>query len=494
MKFYVEARDVLSLKGDLLVVNMHDGEINKGTFLEAVDRKLKGEIRELIRREEFKGTSGTSKLVYTRGRLGVNYLLILGLGDEKKYSIDHARKCGATLRAVADQIKAKTVLSAAHGGHLKNQDKPSCAQAVVEGIILSAYKYSRYLKNNNGSKIASVGILCPDPKVRKKVGEAIKQAELITRGVYLARDLVNTPALDMPPNELARQAKKIKGVRVKVHNLSQIKKLKMGAFLGVAAGSTVNPPCFIEMHYKPKRKPKKKIAIIGKGVTFDSGGLSIKPAKSMETMKDDMSGAAAVIGLMSIIKDLAPDVSVSGYIAATENMVDGHSIRPGDILTAMDGTTIEVLNTDAEGRLTLADAMTYALRAKPDIMIDMATLTGACLVALGLQYSAILGNDKDLLTDLIAAGNVAGEKIWELPLVDEYRDQIKSPIADIKNTGGSYAGTITAALFLERFVGKTKWAHLDIAGPAWTDAPLPLDPRGGTGVMVRTLARYLGKH
>jgi leucyl aminopeptidase len=226
-------------------------------------------------------------------------------------------------------------------------------------------------------------------------------------------------------------------------------------------------------------------------VTFDSGGLSIKPAKSMETMKDDMSGAAAVIGLMSIIKELNPKVAVSGYIAATENMVDGFAIRPGDILTAMSGKTIEVLNTDAEGRLTLADAMHYALRGKPDIMIDMATLTGACLVALGLQYSAILGNDQPLIDSLIQSGNDTGEKVWQLPLAEEYRDQVKSPVADLKNTGGSYAGTITAALFLEAFVGKTKWAHLDIAGPAWSDSPLVLGPQGGTGVMVRTLARYL---
>lgn len=491
-KISVETKNLLGARADLLVVNLHDGKINKASFLDKIDKQLRGEIAKLLKKESFKGLAGTSKLIYTGGRLKAHYVLILGLGDEAKFTLETARRCGATLRGMAEQIKAARVVSAAHGGHLKGMDKGACAQAVVEGFLLSAYKFTNYTKPAEYA-VKELALLCPDRTKLASVKKGVTRARTLARGVWLARDLINTPAADMTPLALAAVARKCRGVRTRIHNLSAIKRLKMGAFLGVARASTANPPAFIEMHYRPRGKARKKIAIVGKGVTFDSGGLSIKSAKSMETMKDDMSGAAAAIGLMAIIRALAPKVAVSSYVAATENVIDGFAIRPGDIVRAMNGKTIEVLNTDAEGRLTLADAMTYAQRYKPDVLIDMATLTGACLVALGMNYSAIMGNDQKLIDDLIEAGKTTGEKLWQLPLVEEYKDQIKSPIADFKNIGGAYAGTITAGLFLENFAGKTQWVHIDIAGPAWSDSPQPLGPQGGTGVMIRTLARFLAQ-
>jgi leucyl aminopeptidase len=264
----------------------------------------------------------------------------------------------------------------------------------------------------------------------------------------------------------------------------------MGAFLGVAAGSE-QPPQFIHLTYTPAR-PRKRVVVIGKGITFDAGGLDLKTAEGMLRMKDDMSGAAAVLGIMRALPQLAPAVEVHGLVAATENMPSGTAIRPGDVLRAMNGTTIEVGNTDAEGRLTLADALCYAReRVQPDEMIDLATLTGACVVALGPQCSGLFANDQALARRLLAAAETAGERVWQLPLIEEYREGLKSEVADINNVGQRGGGAITAGLFLKEFAGETPWAHLDIAGPAFTERDTPLAPKGGTGVAVRTILAYL---
>lgn len=487
MKITSLKTDPLALKGDLVAVGFSDGKIAKGSTLERADKILGGELTELIKNENLKGTPAQTKLVYAKGRLNFTYLLLVGLGESKKATLDVLRRCGAAIQAAAKQINAQSIVCEPLGSGIKSLAEPDRVQAISEGALLNAYAFSRY-KKPEPAALKSLTIAGAHAAAAKSVA----RAELLAEAVSLARDLINTPASDMTPKALAEQAQKAEGIKVRVHELADIKKLKMGSFLSVALGSTKNPPCFIEMHYAPTRA-KKKIAIIGKGVTFDTGGYSIKPAKAMETMKDDMSGAAAVIAFMSIIARLKPDVAVSGYVAATENMVDGLAQRPGDICTAMDGTTIEVLNTDAEGRLTLADAILYARKESPDCIIDMATLTGACMVSLGLLYSGIMGNDESLIKKLIASGKTCGENLWHLPLPEEYREELKSPIADLKNIGGAYAGTLTAGLFLQHFVGDTKWAHLDIAGPAWTDKPLPYTPRGGTGAMVRTLAEFIDK-
>lgn len=490
MKISAQKSDILSFKGDLIAAGLHDGKIATDTPLGAIDKKLKGEIAELIKKENFKGAPGQAKLIYVKGRLTPSYVLIVGLGDAKKFTLDVARKCGASIQSAARQVGAHSAAAEIAGAGLNGLSAAECAQAITEGALLNSYAFSRY-KKQEPAALKSLALIVGEKTSVLAIGKAVTTAELLAEGVCLARDMINTPASDMTPKTLADQAKKSRGVTTRVHDLNAIRRMKMGSFLSVAQGSTKNPPYFIEMHYRPKGKAKKRVAIIGKGVTFDTGGYSIKPAKSMETMKDDMSGAAAVISVMSIISRLSPDVEVSAYVAATENMVDGFAQRPGDICTAMDGTTIEVLNTDAEGRLTLADAILYAKKNKPDYVIDMATLTGACMVSLGLLYSGIMGNDDELVAKLIDSGKQSGENIWRLPLPEEYKEEIKSPVADLKNVGGAWGGTLTAGLFLEHFAAGTKWAHIDVAGPAWTDKPLPYTPRGGTGIMVRTIARFL---
>lgn len=491
MKFKAQSGNLLDIKTDLYVVANYEGHFNPKDYSGKINQTFGKAFEKLCQQQDYKGAVAEAKLFQTHNQLKAPYVLYLGLGAAKNLNLDDVRKWGAAIQGVAAQLKCTSIAVEVPGQGAKNVGFADAVQAVVEGYLLSNYQFTAYLENKPSS-VKEIILVAPSSHIRK-AEPAITLGELVSRGTCLARDLVNTPAADMTPSDLAHKAKTLKGVSTKIHDLAAVKKMKMGAFLSVGLGSTQNPPCFIEMHYKPKGKAKKKIAIVGKGVTFDSGGYSIKPAKAMETMKCDMSGAAAVIGLMSIVAELKPDVEVSGYIAATENMVDGFAQRPGDICTAMNGKTIEVLNTDAEGRLTLADALHYATLKKPDYIIDMATLTGACLVALGLQYTGGMTNDAELLSKLRESGLHCGEKIWELPLADEYKDELKSPIADLKNIGNGYAGTILGGLFLEVFVNNHKWVHLDIAGTAWTDKPYSYIPRGGTGVMVRTLAHFIAQ-
>ena len=304
----------------------------------------------------------------------------------------------------------------------------------------------------------------------------------------VSRDLANEPAQYATPTKLAEIAKDLK-LDTKIYDKKDCEKMGMGAYLAVARGSS-EPPKFIHMKYST-HNPRKKIAIIGKGICFDSGGLDIKPASSMLTMKDDMSGAACVIGVMSAIKEIAPDVEVHGIIAACENMPGCSAYKPGDILTAKNGKTIEVDNTDAEGRLTLADALCYACELGVDEVIDMATLTGACMVALGTQAAGIMGNDEELIKKLIDTAERSGERFWQLPLWEEYFDGLKSEVADMKNSGNRWGGASSAGVFLQKFVKDVKWAHIDIAGTAFLEKPQKELIAGATGAGVRTLLNYI---
>ena len=348
------------------------------------------------------------------------------------------------------------------------------------GALIAEYKFDKYKseKKDNGVNIVYV----------EANEELVRKAEKIVAAMNFARNLANEPAQFATPSELAATACDL-GLETKIYDKDECEKMGMGAFLAVGRGSSQEPK-FIHMKYTCNN-PKKKIALIGKGITFDSGGLDIKPASSMLTMKDDMSGAACVLGIMSIIKEFNPEVEVHGIIAACENMPGCSAYKPGDILTAKNGKTIEVDNTDAEGRLTLADALCYASELGVDEVIDIATLTGACMVALGSLAAGVMGNDSELVKNLISCANNNGEKFWELPLWDEYADSLKSDVADMRNTGSRWGGASTAGCFLKKFVKDVKWAHIDIAGVAFLEKPQKELIKGASGAGVRTLLNYI---
>jgi leucyl aminopeptidase len=368
------------------------------------------------------------------------------------------------------------------------------AHAAVEGAILGTYVFERYKREKSDKTVETLRVVTADGRQAREVTEGARRGEIFAQSTWLARDLINAPANDVHPTyvaEVAREIAREGKLKLKVLERDDCAKLGMGAFLGVAQGSE-QPPKFIHLTYTPSGRATKRVAVVGKGITFDSGGLDLKSAEGMSRMKNDMSGAAAVLGIMKALPKLGAKVEVHGLIAATENMPSGSAIRPGDILRAMNGTTIEIGNTDAEGRLTIADALCYAAKViEPQEMIDMATLTGACVVALGALCSGLMANDQRLADRLLAASRAAGERVWQLPLIEEYKEQFKSDVADLNNTGGRNGGAITAGLFIKEFVGAIPWAHLDIAGPAFIDRDSPLGPKGATGVAVRTILTYL---
>jgi leucyl aminopeptidase len=407
-------------------------------------------------------------------------LIVSGLGKKDKFSTEKLRRAAAQVAQRARALDlADLSLVPPPGDRVEN------TQAAVEGVALALYEYKRYKsKNSKPLKLHTVRV--------DGDADAVRRGEIYARATCVTRDLVNDPPSVCTPRYLAEAARKIskKGISIKILDERQIKKLGMGGLEGVAIGST-EPPRFVHMAYKAPGA-RKTVAIVGKGITFDSGGLCLKPADGMLNMKDDMSGAGAVIGVFSALAELKPRVNVHGIFAATENMPGGSAYKTRDVLRAMNGKTMEIINTDAEGRLVLADALSYACRLKPSEIIDLATLTGACVVALGPDMSAIFTANDKLQKGLLAAAKAEGEKIWPLPLENEYMEMIKSDVADMKNSGGRWGGAITAALFLREFVEEgIPWAHLDIAGPALVESDRPYRPAGGTGVMVRTLLRYL---
>jgi leucyl aminopeptidase len=377
--------------------------------------------------------------------------------------------------------------------------KEEAAEAIATAALLADYTFETYKKGNPLKKIETLHVIVADGRMAQAMRKRVERATTIVSGITVARDLVNTPAQEMTPKHMAEAAQavaKASGglVKVKVLDRAACTKLKMGAYLAVAQGAD-HEPQFIHLTYTSPRPSKKSLALVGKGVTFDSGGLSLKPAEAMMSMKCDMAGGAAVIGFFATLASLKPRVNIHGVVAATENMVSGKSIRPGDIVHASNGKSIEILNTDAEGRLTLADAITYILKENPDAIIDLATLTGACVVALGEEITGLMSNDRALAKQVLDAAHQAGEKMWEMPLEPRYRDLIVSDIADLRNIPTSrYGGTLTAGLFIQEFVDNKPWVHLDIAGPAYAERPMnSYLGKGGTGHGIRTLVEFVEK-
>jgi leucyl aminopeptidase len=412
--------------------------------------------------------------------------------EEKKTRWDELhsfRKLGSLLNDLAAKNKALNVTISFGDVSLENADRVS---ALLEGAELSAYYFDDFRSKKDRS-FTGIKVLEIFSSEKVNVNE-LSNAKALNEATVFARDLVNTPASVCTPTYLVEQSKEIArmyGFTCEVHDRKRLQKMGAGSLLSVSNGSE-EPPYLIKLTYKPKAIATKIVALVGKGITFDSGGYSLKTGDGMETMKCDMSGAAAVLGAMRGIAKIKPDVEVRAYIPTTENMVNGKATRPGDVVTAMSGKTIEILNTDAEGRLILADALTLAEKEGAEIIVDVATLTGAVVVALGTQYAGIFSDDEELAADLIIAGERSGEHYWRMPLAPEYAELIKSNVADIKNIGSKGGGgAITAAMFLKEFIKKARWAHLDIAGTAFTDANKEHIRRGGVGFAVRTLARFV---
>jgi leucyl aminopeptidase len=471
-------------RADLYIVPLAEGEERKGALRE-FSAAVRAAVEARIHKTKFKAEAGKTLLVQTAS----GDVVLCGTGKER--SAESLRVAVAKGLGAAAPIRAKHVTIAA--GTATEDD----LQPLLEGALLGGYRFDRYKTKKKDDAYAGPGRLAvAGAKLPTGAAAAKRVARVraVCDAVAYARDIINEMSTVKTPTFLAREARKIAqgtSLRCEVWQGERLKKERMHGILAVSAGSR-EPGAFIRITYRPRGRARAKIALVGKGITFDSGGLSLKPAKSMEWMKQDMSGAAAVLAVMKAVAVTKPDVEVRGYVAAAENMPGEGAQKPGDIIKYRNGTTAEVLNTDAEGRLVLADALCVATEDGADAVIDLATLTGACMVALGTRIAGIMGTDQKLVDALIRHGKEAGEELWQLPLAEKhYMEDIRSWNADIKNVGSGYAGTITAALFLKSFVGKTPWAHLDIAGPAFAESPQPYAPKGGTGFGVRTLIEYL---
>jgi len=491
MNVTVSGEPLASAAADAVVVGVYADDKKLREPAARVNTASGGALGEVLTAEKFQGKVGQVTHLHTNGRLPARRVVVVGLGKRADTTGESLRRAAAVGLRRARDLGARAVAIEVLGDRLPPRQR---AQAVVEGAILGTYTFDRYKREKSDKQVESLSLAEPDGRQRREAAEGARRGEIFARSTWLARDLINAPANDVHPTHLAKVAADIAkeaGLGLQVFERADCRKMGMGLFLGVAAGSG-QPPKFIHLTYTPAGRSRKRVAVIGKGITFDSGGLDLKSAEGMLRMKNDMSGAAAVLGIMQALPALKPAVEVHGLIAATENMPSGAAIRPGDILKAMNGTTIEIGNTDAEGRLTLADAICYAAqKVGADEIVDMATLTGACVVALGPLCSGLFANDQGLANRLLAAAATAGERVWQLPLIDEYRENLKSDVADLNNVGPRGGGAITAGLFLKEFAGDKSWAHLDIAGPAFTEKDTPLAPKGATGYAVRTILTYL---
>ncbi|HEX4336377.1 MAG TPA: leucyl aminopeptidase [Polyangiaceae bacterium] len=474
--------DFAASKADVLALVVTEGGFEKQRAFAHLDQALGGALAAHVATAQFKGRLDDLLDVPTLGRLGVRRILLAGAGPKRGLGTTRLRSAVATATRAAINVPSLAVV-------LSEIVSVPELRAVAEGVGLGAYGFTKYFTGDRAPKKPLTGVAIHLAKGHGNAGEkrAVEQGLAVASAVNLARDAVNEPPNVLTPEALAETARKIaKEGKLKVTVLDEkaIRKAGMNLHFAVGQGSA-NPPRLIHLTYEPKR-PKATIALVGKGLTFDSGGLCIKPAPGMGDMKSDMGGAAAVLGVMAAIAAIRPNVTVHGIVAAAENMPDGNAYRPADVFTSLDGKTVEIINTDAEGRLVLADALAYTRKLEPDVMIDAATLTGACLVALGKNCSAFYTADDKLARRFAAAADDAGEQFWRMPLLEELREQLSSDIADLKHTGDRYGGSISAALFLREFVGDTPWIHCDIAGPVLSDRPKGMYPKGATGHPVLT--------
>ena len=471
MELRVESGDVATFDGDGVIVNLFEGVTTPGGATGALDKALNGLLSKLISKGDIKGKLGSATVVHTLDRLPAERVCVVGLGKQDEFTLDRARQAVANGAKALRNSGAKNIATIVHGAGIGDLNAEAAAQATAEGLVLGLWRFRKYHTSpDEVGEIEQGTILERDEGKFRAVEAGVARGRILAEATNLARDLANEPGNTITPTRLAEAARDIAqkyGLEFYVIDRAQAKELGMGAFLGVAQGSD-EPPAIIVMRYWGAGKDAAPgLGIVGKAITFDSGGISLKPPENMQDMKGDMAGGAATIAAMQGIAQLKPNINVTGIVPATENLPSGKAFKPGDILKASNGKTIEIISTDAEGRLVLADGLVYAINTlKLSPVVDTATLTGGMVVALGNQRTGVFSNDKPLSDLLFQIGEETGEKNWAMPMDEEYREQIKSDWADIKNSSGRFASSITAAWFLRHFVAEAPWAHLDIAGSA----------------------------
>lgn len=492
MDFKIISSTIGKQRSACLVVGVHESG-GLSASAKHLNKASRNSIARILKKGDIKGKSGETLLLHDVANTTAERVLLVGCGKDDELNDQQFRKIATAATAALDKIGVKESVS--YLGELKvsGRDLPWKIRQMVEACCDTLYRFEEMKSKSQrrpASSLKKVSFNIAGTANRTLCRNAVKTGLAIANGVTIAKDLGNLPGNVCTPTYLANKAKAIgKGdrkLKISVLDEKQITALKMGSFLSVTRGSR-QPAKLITMNYSGGKKSDKPIVLVGKGITFDSGGVSIKPSPAMDEMKYDMCGAASVLGVMATVSELQLPINVISVVPACENMPDGDANKPGDIVTSMSGQTIEVLNTDAEGRLILCDALTYSERFKPEVIIDIATLTGACVMALGSHATGVLGNDDDLVDDLLKAGNNSNDRGWQLPMWDEYDAQLKSNFADMGNIGGREAGTITAACFLSRFTKKQRWAHLDIAGTAWHSGA----KKGGSGRPVPLLTQFI---
>jgi len=501
VKISVEVSDIAKWEDEVIVVNLFEGVDHPGGATGAVDGALGHQITALIATGDVSGKFKEVAVLPTFDRIPANRVMVVGLGKRDEFTLDRVREVSARAALRVREMGLRTFSTIVHGAGVGDMDLGDATEAVVEGTLLGLYRYTEHKTEPEKKKVEAMTVLNLDKAKANAIRDAVHRASVLATTVNFVRDLVNEPSNAKAPKALAERFKaaaKEAGARCTVHDEDQLGKLGFGGILGVAQGSD-EPPRLVVLEHNGGGKARP-IVLVGKGLTFDSGGISLKPQEGplgpMWEMKNDMSGSAVVVGAVIVAARLKLPVNVVAMAPLAENMPSGRAQKPGDVLKAYGGTTVEVENTDAEGRLVLADALAYAKERKPQAVVDIATLTGSCVYALGKRAAGLFVSDPKLRERLVRAGNATGERVWELPLWEEYDEQIKSDVADVKNTGGKYGGAITAARFLKRFTGDAPWAHLDIAGVAMfgggpENPKKEYLPKGASGWGVRLLVRML---
>ncbi len=490
MEIKVIAGDITKIETEAIMVGFFEGMERPSGDLAAIDQALDGAISRLIAQGEIKGKLNEITIIHSLGKLPTARVVVVGLGKKEELLQDRVRMAVGEACRLLQQRGVGDVAAVALGAGVAGMGLDGAAQAVTEGALLGVYSFRRHItKEAEHGELKRLTIVEADETKLPILQQGGDKGRVLAEATKLARDMVNEPANYMTPSQMAETAARLAqahGLELEVLEREQMGELGMGALLGVTQGSR-QPPKLVILHYRGGESAQIDLALVGKGITFDSGGISVKPSEGMEEMKSDMAGGAAVLAAITAIAQIKPKINVVAITPCAENLPGGEALKPGDVLTAMNGKTIEIISTDAEGRLILADALGYANKLGAKLIVDVATLTGACHVALGDDCSGVFGNNQELVDKLIAASVAAGELMWQLPMYEQAKEQLKSEVADIKNVGGKWGGAITSAHFLAEFAADTPWVHLDIAGTRLSEKSRGYVVKGATGVAVRTL-------